>query len=271
MLAVRLAVPEDSENIVKIFRSSFPRKLLSSTIFGCTGIREFLRDTIRTQTAGTSVFFVSEDRDAVLGFCELRRMPNSLLLNHIYLLPEARGRGLGRSLLREGIGLARDQRQRFLSLDVFTDNLVAKKWYESLGLVLQAVQVWINVPLTPVDGEKEHWWTVSGLPEADRIHDIYGFSCFTLQTQSGNYGIGRLGTTLFRSTTVDILDDSSALVALFTLDCNRRLLCIGNGRNGNKAHTDNNAIIARSQRLAGDLDSVLGMLAPATSTSRGIA
>ena len=60
----------------------------------------------------------------VPGVCELRKM---------YFLPEARGRGLGERLLREGLAFARRAGYRTCYLETFPGTTQAQKLYRRLG------------------------------------------------------------------------------------------------------------------------------------------
>jgi len=258
---IRLANPNDTDKIIGIFRASFPEELLRYTILACKGIDYYLRDTISFQNyGGSTLFIVYEDADAILGFAELRRDSDSLFLNHIYVHPLARGRKIGQKLLLQGISIARDFCQSTLHLDVFVDNYQAKVWYRSLGLSPLYEQMWLHVPLYPINRGESSWWLFSGLPQADRVHEVYGFSQFTLQTRLTTYIIGRLGGSLFRSTTVSILCDQDAMSALYQLDRGRAIICIGPAEPDAISMLHNAVHLARSERFAGCVDTVLGKL-----------
>ena len=81
--------------------------------------------------------FVALDDGAVVGFCELDPSPHPVHAHtasmDMALLPEARGKGIGKRLLTTAIGAARCQGLRRIGLSVFSDNLRAIRLYKSCG------------------------------------------------------------------------------------------------------------------------------------------
>ncbi len=260
MPIVRLGLPEDSSQILDVLKSGFPPHLLPRTIYACKGIQGFLVDTLRWQRWGSNLFVVCAKEDIVVGFAEFRRLPQGLFLNHIYLREDARGKRLGRSLLREGIRLAGEQEEGSLGLHVFTENVRVRKWYASLGFELREELVWAEIPLNPPPRMNHDWWCASGMPQADKIQQVYGFSSFTLHTASRTYEMGRIGEKLFRSTSLDILQDACALGALATLDRGRHLLCLGAKKGEAVALARGGGILAHSLYLQASQVTVLEAL-----------
>ncbi len=258
MPVFRLASALDSDPIVEIIRSGVPEQLLPYTTFNCAGYHKYVLDTIHCQQSrADSVYIVAAEGEKVTGFAEIRRDAEKLFLNNIYVVPYAQSKGTGRLLLYEGLCQVRDMNQGILELDVFADNQKAKEWYFALGLTPISNQLWVDISLSDLPSDKVDWWVVSRMPQANAVHEIYGFSEFVLLTPAHNYMIGRLGTMYFRSTTSDILEDLSALVALRSLDSQRRLFCVGSPDGVTRSRIRGSRVIASSIRLRGDLDSIL--------------
>ncbi len=257
---VQRASPDHAQAIVAVMRSGFIDHLLPYTIFGCHGIAEYLCDVLSVQEYSSSQYFVCVEGNRVLAFAELRYTPTSLFLNHIYVLAEARGRGIGSELLRYALQQMMTGGQDTLELDVFTSNTRAVEWYTSLGLAPVYEQVWLEAGIRPPANGAEGWWCAPDLAQANRLHEIYGFSQFSLQTSSASYITGRLGAHAFRSTNILLLNDEIATRALFTLDRDRKMLyilrsdCLTPGLDGFK-------VLASSMRLQGQIDSVRARLA----------
>ena len=260
MFHFRPAQATDAPQISEVLRFGFPEDLLPYTIFGCPGIAWYLSDALHDGGLQPGdAYLVCADGADVVGFAEIRWTSDLLFLNHLFVLPAARGHGLGTRLFLEGLKTARTLDQHGVQLDVFADNLRARKWYESLGFVPSHQRLWVEVALSgPMD--KEATWDTRELAQADAVHAVYGFSEFTLQTRAATYRVGRLGGHLFRSLDGAILSDPQALGALARLDPNRKLLCIT--RNDSTAgHPFIDAIVrARSFRMAADVDEVLERL-----------
>ncbi len=67
-----------------------------------------------------------------------RQSSESVYLYSLWLDPEARGRGLGRTLVAEAAGWARSQRVRRVTLRVHVGNEAARAVYDSLGFTVSA-------------------------------------------------------------------------------------------------------------------------------------
>jgi len=261
MLRIRPAEPSDASGIVDILRAEFPAELLQFTIFGCSGIERYVRDMISHQELGNNTWYVLGREDAdFLGFTEVRRAVDALFLNHGYVLPAARGPGVGTSLLFHGITRARTLNQTRVELDVFHENFTVRRGYRALGFEEVFQQLWLE--RAPDDGiAGDEGWYSAGLALADRIHEAYGFSEFGLDTRSRSYRIGRLGSSLFRATDAAVLTDPSAAHALRALDPNRSLLCIDQTDAVSDAARQRTVVRARNYRFVADLETTIKRLA----------
>ncbi|HET7371701.1 MAG TPA: GNAT family N-acetyltransferase [Gammaproteobacteria bacterium] len=101
--------------------------------------RQFLADRLRS---GESVVFVAFESDKPLGFVQLYPSFSSVsacriwILNDLFVVPESRGRGVGRGLMERARRHASETGARQLVLETAADN-PAQKLYESLGYVCQ--------------------------------------------------------------------------------------------------------------------------------------
>jgi len=82
-------------------------------------------------------FFVACEGERVIGYCEIDPSQEPAHRHvgwlDVAILPEYRGRGIGRQLVSAGIVGARDFGLELLSLATFSDNIRAIRLYESLG------------------------------------------------------------------------------------------------------------------------------------------
>jgi len=100
--------------------------------------RDFLS---RRLERGESVVFLAEEDGATLGFVQLYPLFSSTsarpgrlwLLNDLFVVPNARGRGVGRSLMNRARQLADETEACGLELATARTNLSAQALYESLG------------------------------------------------------------------------------------------------------------------------------------------
>jgi putative acetyltransferase len=85
------------------------------------------------------LLFVFEKDDVMLGMCKLMPMKHRnshiIYLGGVAIDPDHTGRGLGREMLQEAIGLAKQRGYTRMELTVATFNDKAIALYESLGFV----------------------------------------------------------------------------------------------------------------------------------------
>lgn len=106
--------------------------------------RRFLSDRFEHQQ---SAIFIADDGEAGLGFTQLypsfssTRMMRTLILNDLFVIPEARKRGIAKALLSAATDYARQIGASRLSLSTANDNLIAQALYEADGWVREALFV----------------------------------------------------------------------------------------------------------------------------------
>lgn len=255
-IKVRLAIPEDAEHIVDIFRAGFPRQLLPYTIYDQPGIVDYLRGMIAAQhLRTTSVTAVATYRGQVVAWAQFHRHPTLLFLNHIYVTPEFQGSGTGRVLLRDAISMVKDPTQIYLGSEAFSNNKKALSWYASLGLEPYDRLDWVEVKPEPAK-RVQTWWSFDGLITGRAAHKRFGFSRILLRTDRAEYVIRTLETRFYRGNSFDILDDPSAMTALHTLDPNRNLMIIASSVGKDPRYP----VIAQGQQVRGRLDKALAVL-----------
>ena len=98
--------------------------------------RAFLAERL---ARGEAVVFLAQDGTRVLGFTLLYAAFSSLIpgpiliLNDLFVIPEARGRGVGNALLEQARQHARATGAKRIDLATHRDNRGAQRLYESLG------------------------------------------------------------------------------------------------------------------------------------------
>jgi ribosomal protein S18 acetylase RimI-like enzyme len=129
---VRLAGPDDAEAIARLL-DAFNRE------FGdpspgpealATRVRELLAD-------GDTLVVVAGDGPDGLALLRLRRSlwaPGlECYLAELYVVPDRRGRGLGRALLTAAMDAARERGADYIDLNTAETDVVARALYEKLG------------------------------------------------------------------------------------------------------------------------------------------
>lgn len=263
---IRPARPGDSEAIAALMREGVSGAVRWITVMGSPHLARYIADEITAKRGDEYV--VGTVQGQVIGMSSWQHTGTSLQLNHLYLAPEFRGRGLGTALILDGLQRVRRIEEQQLTLDVFYDNPRARAWYRSWGMSSEYHVRWIQFPLPPLEHQETFGFTVSGLPESNERYLRYGFSQFTLSTASATYQIGRLGHGLFRTRSGAILRDPAALQGLTQIDSQRQLLCVGSAEETTELLPKAAKPIAESERLVSSCATVLRHLESLLSTRR---
>jgi GNAT superfamily N-acetyltransferase len=135
VISVRQATPGDVERLAPLFDAYRQFYERPSDLELCRG---FL--AMRLERAESVVFLAEEDGSA-LGFVQLYPLFSSTsarpgrlwLLNDLFVVPSARGRGVGRDLMNRARRLAETTNACGLELATARTNQTAQSLYESLG------------------------------------------------------------------------------------------------------------------------------------------
>lgn len=224
-MKIRYADPADATAIVSLAKAGFRQELLNAMIYSCSGIVEFVERQISIPQEFTdTVYIVAESNKIVVGFVEFKIYSESIFLNYIGTSPEFRHKGLGLKLFGESVLMIRTEYHKSISLDVFSDNVVARSWYERLGFAQEYNLGWYRI-LQPNRCEADHQQgRVSGYSQSKLCYEKFGFSHFNVATAKGEYAIGMLGQEWFRVTQSQVLFDGAALSCLNLIDSNRVIL-----------------------------------------------
>jgi ribosomal protein S18 acetylase RimI-like enzyme len=119
---IRPARRADAAAIAALFRRSFGGLAFLPTLHTSEEDRAFFRAAIRDQEV-----WVAEEGGRVVGFAAL----DGEMLNHLYVEPDAQGRGIGSTLL----GRVKRRRPDGFRLWTFQQNDGARRFYERHGCV----------------------------------------------------------------------------------------------------------------------------------------
>jgi len=129
---IRLATPDDAHTIGRLL-DAFNREFDEPT----PGSDQLARRLAELMRAGDCVVLLAGDPPG--GLAVLRFRPSiwdpglESYLAELYVVPERRGRGLGRSLMEAALEAARDRGAGYMELNTAETDVVARKLYESLG------------------------------------------------------------------------------------------------------------------------------------------
>lgn len=223
---VRGARPDDAPTIVEIYRHGFPADRVGLTVMGQEKGAEYVEALIsESLIGGASPFFCAESgTGAVAGFIQIRLRPGGIFANNIYVSPDHRGMGVGRRLFDRSLKAAGACSPQTVFLDVFEENNRALQWYRRLGFKEVERSAWTAGALPPGGSDGDYF--VSGKPQADIVHEHFGFSLLSVTTRDRSYDVGRLGDRWFRLYDSRALWDDDLLAALRRLGPSRDFFLI---------------------------------------------
>ncbi|MBI3695319.1 MAG: GNAT family N-acetyltransferase [Acidobacteria bacterium] len=139
------AHPGQGAEIARLVRASLPPHLRRFTIWDspdiCSRVESILGGA---RAAEAHEFYLARQRSgAAAAVAAFRLLDGQAFLNHLYVAPRFRGRGLGRQLLTTACRryLARHPARR-IALDVFSGAHPAEGWYARLGFEERRQRVW---------------------------------------------------------------------------------------------------------------------------------
>lgn len=100
------------------------------------GARKFLNERITNEE---SVVFIAYDGNNSLGFVQLYpsfssvSMMQSWVLNDLYVIEHARGKGVGEKLMKKAIDFAKETGAKGVFLETGKENITAQRLYEKVG------------------------------------------------------------------------------------------------------------------------------------------
>lgn len=118
---IRLAEPSNADAVAAVFIPSFETLTFLPRLHTHDEHRAFIRDVVLAQQE----VWVAEEGGRVVGFAALS--PD--MLTHMYVHPNAQGRGAGGALLVK----AKEQRPNGFTFWVFQQNEPARRFYEARG------------------------------------------------------------------------------------------------------------------------------------------
>ena len=132
-MVVRRAGSDDLDSLAALF-DAYRQFYLQPSDPG--GARAFLAERIEREQ---SIIFLAEAETGALGFTQLypsftsTGMARIFILNDLFVIPEARGKGVGSALLRRAAEFARGEGAVRLLLSTAVDNFAAQGVYEREG------------------------------------------------------------------------------------------------------------------------------------------
>jgi len=134
------ARPEDADTLTQIAHAAkrhwgYPERWIESW-------RDIL--TMRPQFIAENVTYCARENDCIIGFYLLTTESDGMHLDHLWILPRAMGRGIGRALFRHAVEQARNSGHGAIKIEADPN---AAGFYERMG----AKRIGVNV--TEIEGQ----------------------------------------------------------------------------------------------------------------------
>ena len=87
-----------------------------------------------------SILFLAEQDENIIGFIQLYptfssiSMQRAFILNDLYVKKDARGTGVGRTLVEKVFQYCQEQHASYVTLQTAPDNVISRRLYEKLGM-----------------------------------------------------------------------------------------------------------------------------------------
>lgn len=223
--------PEHVAAIFELIRLGSEPGIYEMTICSCEGYRKYIIPFLeRPPFSLHSTFMgITDGRGVLLGFAEWRLIVRALHLNNLFVHPEARGKGVGKALLRWGIRYAERNGVREMSLDGFVSNGGVLGWYERVGFRPEYTTAWYAGVLPALPEARNgggRTFRIDNLDDAQDIHAVYQFSNLEIETTRARYVVGRIGGAYYRVSTPAALQDEELVAGLKEFDPARKLAAL---------------------------------------------
>ena len=105
---------------------------IEESVFATPWTMDAFYHEMTTNTQASYVVAVDET-NSIVGFCGMWIVLDESQITNVAVMPEGRGKGIGESLMRESMRIAREKGCVVMSLEVRVSNTVAQNLYRKLG------------------------------------------------------------------------------------------------------------------------------------------
>ncbi len=188
--SIGLLQKSDVRSFIQIIRKSFIPDYLILSIYRARGIENFISSEIDNYFSPYRYFVVSENK-RIVGCAEFKiiRDKNSFFLNIIAVDNEFKGRGIGKVLLNYGIAYFLKRGFTKIQLDVYQDNKVALRLYNSLGYKRLHIMSLYKFLLGSSDIEHNNFFLLN-FPQYKDLKRRFGFSYLDLMIDENSIRLG---------------------------------------------------------------------------------
>jgi ribosomal protein S18 acetylase RimI-like enzyme len=176
--------PADDEAVIAaadLLAQSVHESIQGLVPYHASGYARYMEAALQPPaTIRTVVIRIIDVNGVPVGAADWRIQPGMLFLNGIAVAESARGKGLARRLMTDGLHMARRLGLPRLGLDVVVDNHIAMSFYQRMGFVVTGESYWHDSN-TDDDGGKAPPARAVDWPTFRAHLAAYGFGDLTLR------------------------------------------------------------------------------------------
>lgn len=198
--------PGDAQAATALVRESTQPTIASYLPYAQPNAGEYLRVVAQhPQSFPEYKIYVAKSNAVVVGFAEFRvYRDNTAVLSEFFVHAAHRAGGIGKMLLRHL--LSENSSVHKLSLDVFDDNIAARRLYASLGFASETTSKWFRRGL-PSCGEQNTGMHLVDLHVSLSSLNTYGFCQCQIADSDHTVNFGIVGRSLRLGRRADFRDD----------------------------------------------------------------
>jgi hypothetical protein len=226
-MTVEAARAGDGEQVGHLLAAAHAPAHQQLTVWSSPRIGRYVEDLIEGSLPQESPAFTVIRRHGVItGVVYLRSILGGIFIDSLYADETTRKEQLTNLLIyRSLVDYSRPHPSPVVRFDVFESKRAVRAWQQRILGAREGVRrTWWRLPL-PEEGRADG--KVTGLPDADRIHERWGFSKLQVATTKGTYTVGRLPGPYFRLAEPLDAHDPALFRTLASLDPARELFVTG--------------------------------------------
>lgn len=208
---ISFAVVGDIGCIIDLVRSSFDRAYLTSSIYRCKGITDFICTELNNPYSPYK-YFVAKIDNKIVGFAEFKMFPktSTAFLNMIATDNTYKGLGIAKKIFSYSENYFRKKMYSNIQLDVFKSNEVARQWYENLGFVKEEGNCFYEQSIENASKQNPDI-KILNLSQFNCLYEKFGFSFLQMSAREQFFTLGIIDENII------INEDKISEEILFTI------------------------------------------------------
>jgi ribosomal protein S18 acetylase RimI-like enzyme len=210
-IKIDFAVVGDIGYIIDLVRTSFDKAYLTSSIYRCKGITDFIFTELNNPYSPYK-YFVAKIDNKIVGFAEFKMFPktSTAFLNMIATDNTYKGLGIAKKIFSYSENYFRKLMYCNIQLDVFQSNEVARQWYENMGFLREGINCFYEQNIESASKHNSDVMILN-LSQFNCQYDKFGFSFLQMSIDEQSFTLGIIDENII------INEDKISEEILFTI------------------------------------------------------